>query len=104
MKFIFLCLFTVFIAVIKPASAAIDSNSVQNYCQTIVAYRVSATSLMSIEVTEVKPLLKGEKWLVTGEIKNQKPVVTFACLAKTVNEKPELEKLELFQVKEEEKK
>ncbi len=70
-------------------------------CQTMVAYRMG--SLLDIQVTEVKPLTVAHKWLVTGEVKKQKPVVTFACLLLIRNSKIELEKLELFQVQEKQK-
>jgi hypothetical protein len=43
------------------------------------------------------------KWLVTGEVKKQKPAVTFACLLVLKKNKMELEKLELFQVKQQTK-
>lgn len=86
-----------------PANAETDADSAKNYCQTIVAYRIGATSVMSIQITEVKPLLNGEKWLVTGEVKNQKPTVTYACLIKNENKKSVLEKLELFQLEDEKK-
>ncbi len=70
-------------------------------CQTMVAYRMG--SLLDIKVTEVKPLAVAHKWLVTGEVKKQKPPVTFACLVSVKNSKAELEKLELFQVQEQQK-
>jgi hypothetical protein len=68
----------------------------QQTCQTMLGYRMG--SLMEIQVTEVKPLAVENKWLVTGEVKKQKPAVTFACLLQLKNSKMELEKLELFQV------
>jgi hypothetical protein len=69
----------------------------QQTCQTMLGYRMG--SLLDIQVTEVKPLAVQNKWLVTGEIKKQKPAVTFACLLEFKNNKMALEKLELFQVK-----
>jgi hypothetical protein len=69
----------------------------QQTCQTMLGYRMG--SLLDIQVTEVKPLTVQNKWLVTGEVKKQKPAVTFACLLELKNNKMELEKLELFQVK-----
>ncbi len=73
----------------------------QQTCQTMVAYRMG--SLLDIQVTEVKPLTVQNKWLVTGEVKKQKPAVTFACLLILKENKMELEKLELFQVKQQTK-
>lgn len=70
----------------------------QKTCQTLVAYRMG--SLMDIRITEVKPLAVAHKWLVTGEIKKQTPSITFACLLRQNESKMELEKMELFQVKE----
>ena len=68
----------------------------QQTCQTMLGYRMG--SLLDIQVTEIKPLAVQNKWLVTGEVKKQKPAVTFACLLQLKNGKMELEKLELFQV------
>jgi len=73
----------------------------QQTCQTMLAYRMG--SLLDIQVTEVKPLAVQNKWLVTGEVKKQKPAVTFACLLALKENKMELEKLELFQVKQQAK-
>ena len=81
------------------ANASTDNfaQQAQQTCQTMLAYRMG--SLLDIKVTEVKPLAVQNKWLVTGELKRQKPAVTFACLLVLKNHKMELEKLELFQVK-----
>jgi hypothetical protein len=73
----------------------------QQTCQTMLAYRMG--SLLDIQVTEVKPLAVQNKWLVTGEVKKQKPAVTFACLLALKENKMALEKLELFQVKQQTK-
>jgi len=73
----------------------------QQTCQTLVAYRMG--SLLDIQVTSVKPLAVANKWLVTGEVKKQKPAVTFACLLTQTNDKMALEKLELFQVQQQTK-
>lgn len=69
----------------------------QQTCQTLVAYRMG--SLLDIQVSEVRPLAVAHKWLVTGEVKKQNPPVTFACLLRLKDDKMELEKLELFQIK-----
>lgn len=86
-----------------PSHASTDNAAQQarQTCQTMVAYRMG--SLLDIQVTEVKPLTVAHKWLVTGEVKKQKPAVTFACLISVNNSKAELEKLELFQVQEQQK-
>lgn len=73
----------------------------QQTCQTMLAYRMG--SLLEIQVTEVKPLAVQNKWLVTGEVKKQKPAVTFACLLVLKNHQMALEKLELFQVQQQNK-
>ena len=81
------------------ANASTDNfaQQAQQTCQTMLAFRMG--SLLDIQVTEVKPLAVQNKWLVTGELKKQKPTVTFACLLVLKDHKMELEKLELFQVK-----
>ncbi|MDD2842763.1 MAG: hypothetical protein PHD18_10220 [Tolumonas sp.] len=86
-----------------PVRASTDNyaQQAQQTCQTLLAYRMG--SLLDIQVTEVKPLAVQNKWLVTGEVKKQKPAVTFACLLVLKKNKMELEKLELFQVKQQTK-
>ncbi|WP_320152037.1 hypothetical protein [uncultured Tolumonas sp.] len=86
-----------------PVRASTDNyaQQAQQTCQTLLAYRTG--SLLDIQVTEVKPLAVQYKWLVTGEVKKQKPAVTFACLLVLKENKMELEKLELFQVKQQTK-
>ena len=94
---------------VTPGLFSLQSNaSTDNYaqqaqqtCQTLVAYRMG--SLLDIQVTSVKPLAVANKWLVTGEVKKQKSTVTFACLLSQKNSKMELEKLELFQVQQQNK-
>ncbi len=94
---------------VTPGLFSLQSNaSTDNYaqqaqqtCQTLVAYRMG--SLLDIQVTSVKPLAVANKWLVTGEVKKQKTTVTFACLLSQKNSKMELEKLELFQVQQQNK-
>ncbi len=98
-----------FMLLVTPGLFSLQSNaSTDNYaqqaqqtCQTLVAYRMG--SLLDIQVTSVKPLAVANKWLVTGEVKKQKPAVTFACLLTQKNNKMELEKLELFQVQQQNK-
>lgn len=82
-----------------PVHASTDNyaQQAQQTCQTLLAYRMG--SLLDIQVTEVKPLAVKNKWLVTGEVKKQNPAITFACLLVLKENKMELEKLELFQVK-----
>ena len=86
-----------------PVRASTDNyaQQAQQTCQTLLDYRMG--SLLDIQVTEVKPLAVQNKWLVTGEVKKQKPAVTFACLLVLKKNKMELEKLELFQVKQQTK-
>lgn len=94
------CLLLTSAFIYSQAQASTDNfaQMAQKTCQTMVAYRMG--SLMDIKVTEVKPLAKAHKWLVTGEVKKQTPAITFACLLRQNESKMELEKLELFQVKE----
>lgn len=86
-----------------PTKASTDNfaQQAQQTCQTMLAYRMG--SLLDIQVTEVKPLAVNNKWLVTGEVKKQQPAITFACLLTLTDNKMNLEKLELFQVKQENK-